>query len=202
MENIKDLSVTDRPREKMLLNGPEALTDTELLAILLGSGTKEISVLALCSLLLANKLQALAEMSLEDLMKIKGIGSAKAATILAAMELGRRRLSTNVPKIRNEADAIRHAAPHFKNVKERLFVLVLLNRNYELLATCELKTAMPDITDILQLAEEAGAFSFGLVRNVVEDSMKFLAAETKLLTDLEAAAVMLRLKYLGRVLLE
>jgi DNA repair protein RadC len=186
----------------MLLNGPEALTDTELLAILLGSGTKEISVLALCSLLLANKLQALAEMSLEDLMKIKGIGSAKAATILAAMELGRRRLSTNVPKIRNEADAIRHAAPHFKNVTERLFVLVLLNRNYELLATCELKTAMPDITDILQLAEEAGAFSVGLVRNVVEDSMKFLAAETKLLTDLEAAAVMLRLKYLGRVLLE
>ena len=202
MKNIKELSVTDRPREKMLLQGPGALSEIELLAILLGFGTKDHPVIQLCTRLLKNGIEDLAAQSLDDISKIKGIGHAKAAIILAAVELGKRQQAPKIPKIKSNTDALKLLAPHFKNVQGRLFILVLLNRQYELLATCELQTDLPEIGHILELVREAGAQGFGLVRNRVKETAGFLTRESKMLTDLEAAATMLRLKYLGRVLLE
>ena len=181
MENIKDLSATDRPREKMLLNGPLAISDTELLAILLGSGTKAYPLLPLCKNLLADGLETLAAKSLEDLCQIKGIGPAKATIILTAMELGRRRIQNKIPKIKTNEDAIRLVKPCFKNTAERLHIIVLLNRNYELLATCELRIALPEVSHLLQLGIEAGAFGFGIVRNAINDTPEYLTAETKML---------------------
>jgi DNA repair protein RadC len=90
---IKNLAVEDRPREKAHLRGFESLTDAELLAILVGSGTTGESVVDMCQRVLqqsSDKLYLLARRSVADLMKIKGIGEAKATTILAAMELGKR----------------------------------------------------------------------------------------------------------------
>lgn len=202
MENIKDLSATDRPREKMLLNGPLVLSDAELLAILLGSGTKEQPVLSLCAKLLSESLEGLAGQSIDDLCQIKGIGMAKGAIIVAAMELGRRRIQSKIPKIKTNEDAIRLVKPYFLNTTERLYILILLNRNYELLATCELRIALPEVSHLLQLVIEAGAFGFGIVRNAVKDTPDYLTAEANMLADLAAASGMLQLKYLGRILLE
>ena len=202
MKNIKDLSATDRPRERMQLNGPLSLSDTELMAILLGSGTKAHPLLPLCTNVLAEGLENLAAKSLDDLCRIKGIGPAKATIILAAMELGRRRIQSKVPKIKTNEDAIRLVRPYFLNTTERLYILLLLNRNYELLATCELRIALPEVSHLLQLVIEAGAFGFGIVRNTVKDTPDYLTAEANMLADLEAASGMLQLKYLGRVLLE
>ena len=91
--NIKDWADDDKPREKLMVRGKGALSDAELLAILLGSGTTNESAVALSRRILAsvdNRLTLLGKQSLQQLQQFKGIGQAKAITILAAAELGRR----------------------------------------------------------------------------------------------------------------
>ena len=92
--NITDLSLEDRPREKFEAKGPGALSTAELLAILIGSGTSEENAVALMQRVMHScdeSLKALGKMSIKDLCKFKGVGPAKAITILAACELGNRR---------------------------------------------------------------------------------------------------------------
>lgn len=99
---IKDLAADDRPRERALKNGIKSLSNVELLAILLGSGTRGESVVDLCQRILntcGNKLNNIAKMSVKDLTKqFRGIGEAKAITILAALELGRRYRNEEMPQ--------------------------------------------------------------------------------------------------------
>ncbi len=92
--SIKEWALEDRPREKMILKGVGALTDAELLAILIGSGNQNETAVALCRRILLsadNNLNLLGKYELSDLIKFNGIGEAKAITIMAAMELGKRR---------------------------------------------------------------------------------------------------------------
>ena len=99
---IKYWAEEDRPREKMMSKGRSELTDTELLAILIGSGTRELNAVDLAKMLLdraENDLNKLGRMSINDFCSIKGIGSARAITITAALELGRRRKEVDRPKI-------------------------------------------------------------------------------------------------------
>ncbi len=91
---IKQWAEDDRPREKLVAKGPTALTDAELIAILIGSGSRNESAVDLCKRILSttnNNLGQLAKLSVNDLMKFKGIGDAKAITIVAALEIGKRR---------------------------------------------------------------------------------------------------------------
>ena len=93
---IKNWAQDDRPREKLLQKGSSSLSDAELLAILIGSGSRNESAVDLCKKIFAktgNSLGELGKLSLKDLMEFKGIGEAKALTIIAALELGRRRRS-------------------------------------------------------------------------------------------------------------
>ena len=92
--SIKNWASDDRPREKMISKGPEALSNSELVAILINNGNKEKSAVELAKEILklgADNLEELGRISIKDLQKIKGIGEAKAITITAALELGRRR---------------------------------------------------------------------------------------------------------------
>ena len=92
--NIKSWSPEDRPREKLLSKGISSLSDAELIAILIGSGTTKLSAVDVAKKVLAyveNNLDSLAKLSVKDLRKAKGIGEAKAITIVAALERGRRR---------------------------------------------------------------------------------------------------------------
>src|SRR4051812_38475472 len=108
--NIKSWSPEDRPREKLILKGTSSLSDAELIAILLGSGTTTMSAVELAKRILQNvdyNLHDLARLSVKDLTKLKGIGEAKAITIIAALELGRRRKDTDLeekPKITSSKD--------------------------------------------------------------------------------------------------
>ena len=93
--SIKNWSEQDQPRERLVNKGKEALSDAELLAILIGSGTKDESAVALAKRILGstgNNINELGKLSLSRLTKFKGIGVAKAVTIIAALELGRRRI--------------------------------------------------------------------------------------------------------------
>ncbi|NCX95311.1 MAG: DNA repair protein RadC [Chitinophagia bacterium] len=131
--SIKHRHESERPREKMLLRGAEALNDAELLAILIGTGTKEKSAIDLMRELLDmadNNLLRLGRLSLEELQSIKGIGEAKAITIVAAMELGKRRQMTEAiadNRIRGPRDAGEMLAAMIGNLRHEEFWAVYLD---------------------------------------------------------------------------
>lgn len=131
---ITQLSVDDRPREKMMMHGVRALSNAELLAILIGSGNTEETAIELSQRILNdtdNNLNRLGKCDLKELMAYKGIGEAKAITIIAAMELGRRRREENVP----ERPLLNTSQKVYDYMRQRLvdlpheeFWAVLLNR--------------------------------------------------------------------------
>lgn len=132
--NIKSWSPEDRPREKLLLKGTSALSDAELVAILIGSGTPKLSAVELSKKILLqsnNSLNELARLSVKELMKIKGIGEAKAITIVAALELGRRRKEQDPgekPKITSSKDAFDQLKGDMMDLPNEEFWVLLLNR--------------------------------------------------------------------------
>lgn len=134
-QTIKSLSEDDRPREKMLVKGTQALSNAELLAILIGSGNKEMNAVQLAQFILKdtdNNLNALAKKSIAELKKYKGIGSAKAVTVAAALELGRRRKLTqeSIQIVSDSEVAYQILSPHLADlVQEEFWVLFLGNNN-------------------------------------------------------------------------
>lgn len=131
---IKSWAEEDRPREKLLTKGHQALTDAEFLAILIGTGTQNCSAVELARNVLAvadNNLIQLGKLSLEQLMTIKGIGEAKAITILSALELGRRRQQTDALKqksITSSRQAYELLVPCLGDIQHEEFWIILLNR--------------------------------------------------------------------------
>ncbi|MDL5050113.1 DNA repair protein RadC [Oscillatoria amoena NRMC-F 0135] len=137
--NIKSWAAEDRPREKLLLKGTAALTDAELIAILLGTGTASTSAVDLAKTMLqtvSHNLDDLARLSVKDLMKIKGIGEAKAITIISALELGRRRKETNSTekaKVIASSDAYEVLKGDLMDKPHEEFWVLLLNRSNRLI---------------------------------------------------------------------
>lgn len=137
---IKSWAEDDRPREKLLLKGPRALSDAELIAILLGSGTREETALGLARQLLRrfhDNIPELSRATSAELMAIRGIGEAKAVAVLAALELGRRRQMSearSLPAIVSSRDAYELLAPLMADLDREEFWLLLLNRANKVLA--------------------------------------------------------------------
>jgi len=137
--NIKSWAEEDRPREKLLLKGKAVLTDAELIGILIASGTRDKSAVDLARDILntvGNDLNTLAKLTVKDLMKFKGIGEAKAITIVSALELGRRKKETeseNKIVIKGSEDAYNVIRPHLEDLKHEEFWILILNRRYQVL---------------------------------------------------------------------
>jgi DNA repair protein RadC len=135
LSTIKSWAEEDRPREKLLLKGKNALSDAELLAILLGSGSADESAVELGKRILnsaGNNLNELAKISLGDLQKFRGIGEVKALTIAAALELGRRRKDAEVhekPQVKSSLDAFSLMSGRLLDLPHEEFWVVYLNRN-------------------------------------------------------------------------
>jgi DNA repair protein RadC len=135
-QNLKILSWAeeDRPREKLLMKGKSALSDAELIGILIGSGTVSMSAVDLAKVILNdvnNNLNDLAKLSVKDLQKFKGIGEAKAISIMSALELGRRRKESEMPKklrITSSKDVYDIMAANLLDLPHEEFWVLLLNR--------------------------------------------------------------------------
>ncbi len=133
-KSIKSWDVEDRPREKMLLKGKSALSNAELIAILMGSGSAQESAVDLAKRVLrgASSLNELGKKSIDFFTSFKGIGEAKAVTISAALELGRRR-QAEAPlkriKISSSQDAYNVMGPLLEDLPHEEFWMLLLNRN-------------------------------------------------------------------------
>ncbi len=132
--SIKAWEEEDRPREKMLQKGKSALTDAELIAILIGSGTVGEDAISLAQKILNSVVGNLSELgrrSIRDLMQFKGIGEAKAITIAAALEIGRRRQFSDIAyreKIRDSRDLYNAIIPLLIDLIHEEFWVILLNR--------------------------------------------------------------------------
>jgi DNA repair protein RadC len=134
VSSIKSWAEADRPREKLLNHGRSVLSDAELIAILIGSGTQSLSAIDVGKNILAgvnNDLNHLAKFSVKELMKFKGIGQAKAISIIAALELGRRRKESSVqekPKIVSSQDAYNLLKSVMLDLQHEEFWVIMMNR--------------------------------------------------------------------------
>ena len=160
---IKQMAAEDRPREKLMSRGEQALSNAELLAILIGSGTTEESAVELMSNIMKvcnNRLSHLSQMSVEELTDFKGIGPAKAVTIKAAAEIARRRsleTSFDVVKITNAEIAYNIMQPIMRDLDHEEFWAMLLNNNSRLKKKVKLSSGGITSTavDIRLLMKEA-----------------------------------------------
>ena len=135
---IKDWALEDRPREKMIQRGVSALTNAELLAILLSSGTKDISALDLARTILKelDGLPHLARASVAELTQFRGVGKAKALLIVAAFELGRRKhiRTRETVKVTSSEVVAEYLGPILSDLNQEVFYVLFLNRNNEIKA--------------------------------------------------------------------
>lgn len=174
---VRDLPVDERPRERLLAEGAASLSNTELLAVLLRTGVKNDSALRVAEKVLAlykeRGLAAITQMSAKELSSIKGVGMAKAATILAAVELGRR-LALKAAEARTvvhgPADAASYVMPRFRFERREHFAVLLLNAKNHILAlkTISVGTLTSSVVhprEVFQAAIEQSAASVILVHN-------------------------------------
>ena len=173
---IFELAEEDRPREKLLLKGKAALSDAELIAILIGTGTAACSAVDLARMLLAsvgNNLGAVARMSVSDLCKFKGIGEAKAISIISALELGRRRKEQEPPKflkITGSRQIYELMRPDLHDESVEQVYLLLLNRTNGLIkkervSQGGISASVVDPKVVFRFAFEQGAHSLILIHN-------------------------------------
>lgn len=171
--SIKQWAEEDRPREKLLLKGVSALSDSELLAILIGSGNDEESAVELCKRILRladNDLNKLSRFSVNDLIKnFKGIGPAKAISIVSALELGRRRKETDVAelkKITSSRDAYEIFLPMLSDLNHEETWALLLNRANKVVSTVQVSRGgiSGTVVDIrLVLREALNHYASGII---------------------------------------
>ncbi|MBJ6366844.1 RadC family protein [Snuella sedimenti] len=208
---IKKWSLDDRPREKLLNKGRVSLSDAELVAILIGSGNKEESAVALAKRILANtgnNLSELGKLSIEQLMVFKGIGEAKAITIAAALELGRRRRgeeALNKKKISSSLSVFELMQPLVGELQHEEFWIIYLNNSNKVIQKYQLSKGgitgtLVDVRLVLKNALMLGATGLILVHNHPSGALNPSTADKQLTTKLKTAAQSLDIKVLDHLI--
>jgi DNA repair protein RadC len=208
---ITSWAEADRPREKLMAQGRTALTDAELIAILLGTGTREKSAVDIAKLVLDsvnNNLNELGKKTVPELQKINGIGEAKAITIVAALELGRRRKESEIPrkvKITCSRDAYDDVKKHFEDLPFEEFRILLLNRSNHVMKTERISTGgvsgtVADPKIIFNKALEALASSIILCHNHPSGNLNPSEADIQLTKKLKEAGKFLEIPVLDHLI--
>lgn len=211
-QSIKSWAEDDRPREKLISRGKTNLTDSELLAILLGTGSKQKSALDLAKEVLAqskNSLQDFSQQTVKDLCKIKGIGQAKAVTIIAALELGRRKKESGISKkvkINSSNLAYELLREKFEDLKHEEFYVLYLNRGNFLLQTKRLSVGgltgtIVDPRMIFKEAIECLATGIILAHNHPSGQLKASEQDKKLTEKLSEIGLMMEVAVLDHLII-
>lgn len=197
--SIKQWAKDDRPREKLLLNGAATLSDSELLAILIHNGSKEKTAVDLAKDVLKlskDNLSELGKLSVKELIKVKGIGEAKAVTISAALELGRRRQASGTLQkkiITTSNDIADYLVAKLKDYRHEVFAVIYLNRSnkinhFEIVSEGGITGTVADPRIILKKALEEDAVSIILCHNHPSGSLKPSRADEDLTHKIKEAA--------------
>ena len=209
--SIKNWSQDDQPREKLRDKGKSTLSDAELVAILISSGSREESAVDLCKRILAsvdNNLNALGKLSLKQLQSFKGIGEAKAITIAAALELGRRRKledTVKQEKITSSRDVYDILQPVLGELSHEEFWILYLNNsnkviNKQQLSKGSITGTLVDVRLVLKQALEVGATALVLCHNHPSGTLKPSEADKKITQKLKTAALSLDIKVLDHLI--
>jgi len=209
--SIKNWSIDDRPREKMQAKGAIALSNSELLAILINNGNKDKSALEIAKDVMAlgqNNLNELGKLSLQDLQKLKGIGIAKAITIAAALELGRRRQASELlfkTVVRTSGEIASYLKAVLKDYSHEVFAVVFLNRankiiSFQIISTGGLTGTVADPRVILKKAIEAEACSIVLSHNHPSGSLRPSRADEELTQKIKIAATYIDIKVVDHII--
>lgn len=201
----------DRPREKLMLKGKASLSDAELIGILLGSGTVSMSAVDVAKQILGSvdhNLHRLAKLSVKDLEKFKGIGEAKAITIVSALELGRRRKESEIPKrikISGSADVYELMRPRLLDLPHEEFWIVLLNRANIVIREVQISAGgvsgtVADPKMIFKVALEYLASSMILVHNHPSGNLNPSQADRDLTRKLKEAGAVLEVPVLDHLI--
>ena len=210
--SIKNWSQDDQPREKLRDKGKSALSDAELVAILIGSGSREESAVDLCKRILASvdhNLNALGKLSIKQLMEFKGIGEAKAITIAAAMELGRRRRiedAVQLDKITSSRSVFDVMQPVLGELPHEEFWILYLNNSNKVIQKNQLSKGgitgtLVDVRLVLKSALEVGSTSLILCHNHPSGTLKPSQADKDITQKLKTAAQSLDIKVLDHLII-
>lgn len=208
---IKTWAEDDRPREKLIKKGKSALSSAELIAILIGSGSREESAVDLAKRILAhagNDLNKLAKMSVKDLSRFKGMGEAKAVSIIAALEVGARRQSAEALT----SDQITHSAALYEILKPMMmdlpheeFRVIYLNRANKILANERISTGgitgtVADVKIIFKKALELLASSIILAHNHPSGNLTPSAADIQLTRKMRETGKIMEIDVLDHII--
>ncbi len=208
---IKSWAAEDRPREKLLLKGKSALSEAELIALIIGSGTGAMSAVEVAKLVLQavdNNLHDLAKLSVKELMKSKGIGEAKAIAIVAAIELGRRRKEVEViekPKVSGSREAFELVKRDLMDLAHEEFWVLLFNRANRLIKKKRVSEGgvsgtVADPKIIYKLALEELASGIIVVHNHPSGNLTASQSDIKLTSKLKEAGQVLEIQLLDHLI--
>ena len=209
--SIKEWAKDDRPREKLLLKGPQSLSDSELLAILIQNGTRERTALDLAREVLKlgkDRLPELGKLNIKELMRVKGIGEAKAIMLVAAMEIGRRRQALSVlekPVVSSSTDVALYLQSLLRDHKHEVFAVLFLNRankinHFEIISKGGMTGTIADPRIILKKALEEDAVSLILCHNHPSGSLRPSRSDEDLTRKIKEAASYFDIKVLDHLI--
>ena len=210
--NINQWAEEDRPREKMERLGAEALSDAELLAILVGSGSPQEDAVSLMKRILSdcnNNLNTLGKMTLRQLCEYNGVGPAKAITILAACELGKRRQMEKPeerPDLGTATKIYNHMHPVLQDCDVEEFWLLLMNQNNRLIKKVRIShggitEVSVDIRIIMREAVLANATIIAVCHNHPSGNLRPSTADNDLTNQLQRACQLMRIHFMDHVIL-
>jgi DNA repair protein RadC len=210
--SIKYWAEDDKPREKLMLKGKAALSDAELIAILIGSGSRNESAVELSKRILAttgNNLNALGKLSLQQLMAFKGIGEAKAVTIAAALELGRRRReeeTVDLKKITSSRAVFEIMQPIIGELPHEEFWILYLNNSNKVIYKSQLSKGgitgtVVDVRIVFRMALENSAVGIILVHNHPSGILQASEPDKQITRELKAAGKTLSINVLDHVII-
>ena len=210
--NIKDWAEEDRPREKLLKNGSRSLTDAELIAILIGSGNTEETAVELSKRMLStsgNNLNELGRKSIDYLQSFKGIGEAKAITIVAALELGKRRKEAEVfskKTITVSNDAFEYFLPLLGDLNHEEFWVLLLDRGNKIqdsfrISQGGISGTVIDVRVILKPALEKQSSNIILCHNHPSGTLQPSQADRQITTKIKDAAKLMDISVLDHIII-
>ena len=216
MENtpfpITNWAADDRPREKLMIKGKNALSDAELIAILIGSGSRNESAVQLSKRILSsfdNNLNALGKLSIKQLTEFKGIGEAKAISIIAAMELGRRRRemeAIELKQIGSSKSVFEIMQPIIGELQHEEFWILYLNYSNKVIAKSQLSKGgitgtVVDIRIVFKIALEQNATSIILSHNHPSGKLQPSDADKEITKKLKFAGEQLDIKVLDHIII-